>query len=55
MKFSLLVPTRKREKLFNNLCKSIENTTRNLQEIEFLANKPSFTLSDFKMRVIDGL
>ena len=37
MKFSLLVPTRKREKLFNNLCKSIENTTRNLQEIEFLA------------------
>ena len=23
--------------------------------MEFLANKPSFTLSDFKMRVIDGL
>ena len=25
------------------------------KEIEFMANKPSFTLTDFKIRVLDGL
>lgn len=37
IKFSLTVPTRKRVDLFENLCKSIQNNTCNLHEIELLA------------------
>lgn len=37
MKFSMILPTRERVKLFSELCESIKNTTYNLSDIEMFA------------------